>query len=255
MLITAKDIITASFSLYKNNWRKFFPYLIMIFLPTLIISFLGAASLYLYVYLPSSNFTSSLILLAVIIAGMIFTIWVAAAFTKTLYACANCQEPVAWKETMANSSHLIWPIIFTSALVALIVLGGTILFIIPGIIFTIWYIFISYVIILEGKTGLSALRASKELVVGRWWSIVWRLFVSGLIFGISAAIVISLLDKGLQLIFPNSGLYYLLLSALSSALINTVITPLTTAAGLILYSSAKQNPVLQTTAITPEQPK
>ncbi len=251
MLISPTEIIKTSLNLYKNNWRKFVPYLILLFLPTLIISLLGAASLYLYVYLPSSNIISSLVLLAVIVASLIFTLWVAAAFTKTLYLCANQQAVGSWKETFSASSRLIWPIIITSILVGLIVLGGTILFIIPGIIFTIWYVFTYYIIVVEEKKGLEALKISKALVVGRWWSIVWRLLLPGLVFGIGAAIIVGLLDKGITLIFSIQSLYYILISALINALINSLITPLTAGAGLTLYLSAKNNPI--STPISPIQ--
>ncbi|MEK7131112.1 MAG: hypothetical protein AAB797_00045, partial [Patescibacteria group bacterium] len=164
MLKTATELIVESWDLYQKNWRKFLPFIIMFFLPTLILSALGTITLYLEMYLPASSWASNIIILVVFAASMVFAIWVTVALAKTMLDCLLV-KPTEWKETFTTSSNLIWPVILTSFLVALIVLGGTLLFIIPGIIFTVWYSFTSYVVIFEGVAGLNALRASKSFLV------------------------------------------------------------------------------------------
>ncbi len=245
MLKTASELIVDSWDLYTKNWRKFLPFMVMLFLPTLILSALGTISLYLEMYLPSSSLASNIVILLVFAASLVFAIWVTVALAKTMFDCLLA-KPTQWKEAFSASSNLIWPIILTSFLVTLCVLGGTLLFIIPGLIFAVWYNFTSYVVILEGVQGLDAMRASKALVVGRWWPIAWRLVVAAVVFGvISSALsnILTFLIKFLPLpLFIQSAS-----TNIFSALAGAIIAPLSAGATLILYQSAKENPVTQPT--------
>src|SRR3989344_1108396 len=245
MLKTATELIVDSWDLYAKNWRKFLPFIIMIFLPTLILSALGTITLYLSVYLPSSSLASNIIILLVFAASLVFAIWVTVALAKTMFDCLLA-KPTQWRETFYTSSNLIWPVILTSFLVTLSVFGGTLLLIIPGIIFAIWYSFASYAVIFEGAKGLDAMRASKSLVVGRWWSIAWRLAITAIVFGFlnymlsyALAFLIRLLPLPMFIQSASASV----LSSLSSA----IIAPLSAGATLILYQSAKQNPITQPT--------
>lgn len=246
MLKTTTELIVESWELYAKNWRKFLPFIVMLFLPTFILSALGAITLYLSVYLPSSSLASNIIILVVFAASLVFAVWVTVALAKTMLNCLLA-KPTEWRETFSSSSNLIWPIILTSFLVTLIVLGGALLLIIPGIIFAVWYSFTSYVVIFEGVHGLDALRASKSLVVGRWWPVVWRLAITTLVFGFLS----SALSYALAFLIRMLPLPLFIQSASASAfasLASAVIAPLSAGAILILYQSAKQNPVAQPTS-------
>ncbi len=245
MLKTGTELIVDSWNLYAKNWRKLLPYIIMFFLPTLILSALGTLSLYLEAYIPSSSLASNIIILIIFAASMVFAVWVTVALTRALADCLLA-KPDEWKETFSASSDLIWPVILTSFLVTLIVLGGTLLLIIPGIIFAVWYGFTSYVVIFESNRGLSALRASKSLVVGRWWPIAWRILITAVVFGV----INSALSYALAFLIRLLPLPVFIQSASASALTSlagAVIAPLSTGAMLILYQSAKQNQVTQPT--------
>jgi uncharacterized membrane protein len=63
-------------------------------------------------------------------------------------------------------------VIGTSILARLILIGLTLLLIVPGIIWAVYYSFIVYVVILRGLGGKKALDYSKSLVKGRWWRIL-----------------------------------------------------------------------------------
>src|SRR5438105_262901 len=117
MLKTATELVTDSWNLYVKNWRKFLPFMLMSFLPTLILSALGTLSLYLSVYLPSSSLASNIIILIVFAANLVFAIWVTIALSKTVFDCLMA-KPTDWKETFSGSSSLIWPVIITSFLVS-----------------------------------------------------------------------------------------------------------------------------------------
>ena len=224
MLKTASEIVKDSWSLYTKNWRRFVPFMVLIFLPTLILSALGTISLYLSLYLPSSTTASNIIILVVFAASMVFAIWVTIALTKALNS-ALLSQPGEWKETFLSSSNLIWPAILTSFLVTLSVLGGTLLFIIPGIIFAVWYSFTSYAVIFEGAKGLNAMRASKALVVGRWWPMLWRLAVATVVFGFLSSVFSSILAYIVKML-PLPVFIQSASASVLTALVSAIIAPL-----------------------------
>src|SRR5690606_4456856 len=73
----------------------------------------------------------------------------------------------------------------------LIVFGGFLLLIIPGIIFSVWYAFAALYIALEarGLTVGQVLKDSKRIVLGRWWGTVWRLVAPQVFFSIIMYII------------------------------------------------------------------
>ncbi len=65
--------------------------------------------------------------------------------------------------------------------VTLTIMGGSLLLVVPGIIFAGWFVLSIYVFVVEGKKGFGAMMASKEYVRGYWWDVMGRLLVLGLI--------------------------------------------------------------------------
>jgi len=79
--------------------------------------------------------------------------------------------------------------LWISSLVSLCVAGGTILLIIPGIIFFVWFAFSPYLLVDQDIKGTNALSESRELVRGYWWPVFGRLILITLIaIGLSAAL-------------------------------------------------------------------
>lgn len=245
MLKTASELVVDSWDLYAKNWRKFLPFMVMLFVPTVILSALGTISLYLSVYIPSSSLASNVLIMLVFAASLVLAIWVSIALARTIFDCLLAR-PTEWKETFSASSPLIWPVIWTSFLVSAIVLGGTLLLIIPGIIFAVWYSFTFYTVIFENAKGLNALNASKSLVVGRWWPIVWKLAIPALLFGALNSLLAYVLAFLIRLLPLPMFIQSTAASALTSVA-SAIIAPLSAAATLILYKNAVENPVGQQT--------
>ena len=70
---------------------------------------------------------------------------------------------------MSTGLRRIIPVILATILYSLAVMGGFLLFIIPGMILWISLIFYSLCIVLEGDGILESLRRSHRLVWGNWW--------------------------------------------------------------------------------------
>ncbi|HBK34353.1 TPA: hypothetical protein DEP34_01720 [Candidatus Uhrbacteria bacterium] len=104
-------------------------------------------------------------------------------------------------ELLLRARTLIKPVILVAVLQCLVVLGGFLLLIVPGIIFLIWFAFAQIAVILDHQRGFDALSFSREIVSGRFWSVLWFLvsgplfillghaFLSSLIFGTIALIM------------------------------------------------------------------
>lgn len=69
---------------------------------------------------------------------------------------------------------------------AIIILLGLILVIVPGIIISVYLMFVSYVFVIEQQRGLAALRRSRDLVRGHFWLVLGRTFLLGLLYVIIA---------------------------------------------------------------------
>lgn len=96
------------------------------------------------------------------------------------------------KEALGVGWKKFWPFLWTSILSALIIIIGLILFIIPGLVFLVWYFFATYIVLFEGESGWTALQKSKKYVQGRFWPLAGRLALL-----IGGAIVVSLLSQGI----------------------------------------------------------
>jgi len=107
---------------------------------------------------------------------IIIALWARAALF-----CAVKDENLKINESLKTAWPKIASFFWISFLAGLATLGGLILFIIPGIIFCIWFCFSAFVYIEEGTKGVAALKRSKQLVAGYWWPIFGRLLVIGIV--------------------------------------------------------------------------
>lgn len=269
MLKTATEIISESFQLYVKNWRKFVPFVLILFIPYLVLSSLGTIFLYLEVLFPASSLSTNIIIIILLLASGFLGIWTSIGLTKTIYFTLT-DQPTNWKTDFYSSKSLILSNIVALALVFLIIAGPSILLsiigvkfgiwwlifiglfwlIFPGIILTVWYNFVYYTNVLENKRNISSLNSSKALVIGRWWAITWRLVAPWFIFSIigiplsiGTSIIIGLLPLPVFLVAT--------LSSLIATLLSCITLPLFTSANVILYKSAKENTIEPTLPPTP----
>lgn len=97
---------------------------------------------------------------------------------------------------------LLWRYFLASLLYALIVAVGTILLVIPGIIFTVRYIFYGYAVVDRGALPMESMRQSAEATKGVWGNV--SLF--GLVLILLNILGAMLLGVGLLLTAPTSAI-------------------------------------------------
>ncbi len=239
MLIKARDLIRESWTLYKNNFLFLTKIAAWLLIPAVVLTvlpifdtggkFFGIINIFLLlVYLFTIFFLASFISIALVMAinGLLK------------------QEKVDMKAVYGASYSKILSYIWISVLVTVATLGGTLLLIIPGIIFSIWFSFSLYILILEGQRGTQSLAMSRELVKGYFWPVLWRwvapYFVYGLLLTIIFVIPIYLI--GLAIGDPMAGFaaetpWW---SDLISSVLSILTVPLFTIIAVLLYKSLKK---------------
>jgi hypothetical protein len=111
------------------------------------------------------------------IPGFIAMFWCTAAFT---YAVSD--KTIGIKDALARGWKKTWSFIWLFSILGFVVIGGFLLFLIPGIIFLIWFTFSQFILASEGNIGMDAMLRSKEYVRGNWFDVFLRIFVIGLIY-------------------------------------------------------------------------
>lgn len=83
-----------------------------------------------------------------------------------IYAIAGqyLGKPVTALEAIKHGLKKIAPLIWTFIIMGLAIMGGLILLVVPGILFSLWFGLSQHVVVLEGLSGAKALGRSKQLV-------------------------------------------------------------------------------------------
>ena len=155
-------------------------------------------------------------------------LWMASLFFNIIAVSAllfSIKDETGIKQSYVRSLKNPYLFISTFALGAFVVVGGFTMFIIPGIIFSIWFSFAPYIVTWEHKTGLDALRRSRYLVEGYFWKVSLRLFVAFLVMvfgGILSSMIGQILKDSLGIVTGLSHLF---------------LTPLVVFFGLVLFQN------------------
>ena len=106
--------------------------------------------------------------LLMVLIGVIVSIFASPALIFSIDRGGEC------KESYRKALPLFWPMVWMSILSAFAMLGGFIVFVIPGIFIMGAIIFSCFVLVLENRHGMDSLARSKEYVKGRWWGVFGR---------------------------------------------------------------------------------
>lgn len=96
-------------------------------------------------------------------------------FGAFLFAVAD--DRLGFGEALEQGRRVIFPLIWVGLLTGFIISGGFLLFVIPGIIFIVWFFFAQFIVISEDVRGMGALLKSREYVRGEWFDVALRLLL------------------------------------------------------------------------------
>lgn len=150
---------------------------------------------------------------------------------------------IAWKKV----PHLAW----VGILGALIVIGGLILVVIPGLVFMIWYTFGQAEVVLQDTRGWDALQASRRMVEGRFWATALRVVAGPLFLFLGYAFAAGLLIALFAFISGTPETAFVVSESpiwqdVVSTVVETLSLPLFVIYSTLLYLEARQSPASPT---------
>ena len=112
--------------------------------------------------------------------GNMFSYLIFSVATLSVIKCAErvvTQREISFGEALAEGLNR-WPrYLWAGFLSGLIILVGLCVFIIPGLVWAVYYMFLPYVVSVTSLSGKKALDYSKSLVKGRFWRTIGYFFV------------------------------------------------------------------------------
>jgi hypothetical protein len=182
-MLPALDLLSRTYSLYKKHLWLYLGYAAWLLVPF--------AAFVILTFLPDHP--------AVLVAGILVSIlelflaiWLSLIFIRITAAIAT-RKPIDLQKTQKETLKLITSSVRIMLLQLIVFLGGLILFIVPGIVFGIWYAFSQQALVLDNKKDLEALSTSKALYKGRFLKLFWRLLFGPLCLAIIYSMVIGLI--------------------------------------------------------------
>lgn len=204
------ELFSKSWQEYKQNFKVFaIIFLLLSVIPTIISFLVSIPSTLEALKLGTTQQTFlgvffSWKYLLVIIFGIItflLGLWMSVSF---IYNSLYRKKEMSVRETLSGGKKYFWKYLLFSIVYGIFLIGLFLLFIIPGIIFMIFWVFSSYVLIGQNKGILESLKTSREIVRGKWWHTFGFLLLFGLIM-IGISLVFSIGAGLINLIFGFSA--------------------------------------------------
>jgi len=190
-LPSASEILKQSWGVYKQKLGI----LLKIALLPILITLISAKPYKLALENAVLGGVSKNFLIYSILSFLLFMVMIlASAWSQAamIFALKEEEEKISAFESYKKGWHKIFPLIWVGLLAFFVILGGSILFIIPGIIFGVWFSFIWFVVVDEDLNGVEALLKSSWYVRGRGVAVFWRilfLFCVGVLFILTALLL------------------------------------------------------------------
>lgn len=133
-----------------------------------------------------------------------FILSIAHIATIKLAEASVTKRPIATADAMHETFRRYPRVLATVALGGLIIFGMTLLLIVPGIIWNVYYLFAMYVVAITSLSGKKALDYSKSLVKGSFWRTLGFFCCINIAAGL-VAVLISLALASLVNLVPEKG--------------------------------------------------
>lgn len=151
--------------------------------------------------IPALTIFAALILISVIL-GFIMSV----TLVNFSFSLNRKNKPTTTSQAIKSASKYLGKYIVLVIAVSLALMGLYLLFIIPGIIFTFYWLFAAYILIGENRGVIESIKRSKQVVKGRWWRVLGYYLLLMLVFmGISLIFLIP--GSILRAIFQSTVIY------------------------------------------------
>lgn len=183
--------ITGPAELLKNTWSFFAKHWKLLVAITIIPAVISLVAQLLFSII---NPIVAILAILLIIVSVILSIVMQGAVIGSIDRYSK--DPTASltiKGQYAFGFRYFWSIIFIIILQIFIFAGSYALFVIPGIIISIYTSMYAMTLFVDNKRGFSAFTESFSVVKGRWWAVLGRFVILALVIIVVYAVVFGLL--------------------------------------------------------------
>jgi hypothetical protein len=223
------EILSTALQLYRRHWRTLLTIAAVVVVPITLLHYLlgdlvrtqGESTRNGVV--ETATWSVGIAGLVAALAGILMYLVLTGAITRAVAAEVAGQDPSV-EQSYRFGFHRLGSVLLVSVLVGLAILGGLILFIIPGIYIGVRLAVSVETLVVEGRRGTEAMGRSWGLVGGHWWHAFGTLVVAGLLTGIVNAVITAP--------FGNTGWF---VQGLVAAVATVVTLPYGALVGVLLY--------------------
>ena len=153
--LTKTQVLIQGFALYKQSFSQTWPYALL-------------AAFFIAIFPMVLQWENPSVIALLITLYFVFWLTLSAALIIRLYSYCY-QIPCNFLSSLKQALSKLIPLFLLGALYSIIVLGGTMMLVVPGIIFSISLMFAYTLLLVEKQNVLQTLITSHRLVWGHWW--------------------------------------------------------------------------------------
>jgi len=224
------EILGTAFQLYQRHWRTLLAIAAVVVVPFTLLQYLLGDQVRTRgeetangVVIETATWAVGIAGLVAALAGVVMFLVLTGTITRAVAAEVAGEDP-SLEQSYRFGFHRFWSVLLVSVLVGLAVVGGLILFIIPGIWIGIRLSVSIQALVVEGRRPTEAMGRSWALVGGHWWHAFGTLIVAGLLTGLVNALITTP--------FNQTSWF---LQAVVAAIATVITLPYGTLVGVLLY--------------------
>jgi len=185
-LVGIGELFKRSFALIKEKFWKMLAIAVVGIIVMMVLGVIATAAMFFVALsaLGGSLMITYLLLLVLTLVGIIFSSFVQGSMLSLLIVDGSTIG-----SSLLKGLKLIIPLFVAMILQTLVVLGGSLAIVIPGILVAVYLTVAGMVIVGDGKRGFGALMESFSLVRGRWWAVFGRALVMGILVAIISGVL------------------------------------------------------------------
>jgi hypothetical protein len=223
------EILRIAFQLYQRHWRTLLAIAAVVVVPFTLLQYLfgdwirSRGEVTSLQEVSTATWAVGAAGLVAALAGILMYLVLTGAITRAVAAEVAGQDPSV-EQSYRFGFHRLGSVLLVSVLVGLAIVGGLILFIIPGIWIGIRLCVSIEALVVEGRRGTEAMGRSWGLVGGHWWHAFGTVVVGGLLTGIVNAVITAP--------FNNTSWF---VQAVAAAVATVITLPYSALVGVLLY--------------------
>lgn len=173
------QLFSESWNLYKSSWKLLIWLILLPILVTLAVVVIVGIIVATILAVSNGQLTPDRLPLLIppVLVAVVILIIINAVGRIALVKAISAEGAAKAGELIKSSWPLVGRYVLLQLLLGLVVLVGFILLVIPGIIFSVWYMFATLIFVIENVGGVAALKRSKQYAKGKFWGIFGRMLL------------------------------------------------------------------------------